>query len=228
MKKQIFIGILLSTITLYAGEPTEQNLEKITIATPVEKIIPKSYDDFNSYEKDAMDLMMSTNSKIFLSDDAGNNFVVYMIPHHEGAIITSTGILKFTKDERVKKLAENIIQSQEKEVKLQQEILASNDLQGNDIKDFKDEMEKIMHHMMMEMPMASKPLTNSKDATIAYLTNMIYHHKGAVQMAQAYLKVGKNPELINLCKDIISSQEAQIKEMKNILKEYKSPIPNIN
>ncbi|MGL6154406.1 MAG: DUF305 domain-containing protein [Cetobacterium sp.] len=226
MKKQILIGILLSTAALYAMEPKSSN--KITAVTPVEKVIPTNYINFNGYQKDAMSLMRSKSSNVFLTEDAGNNFVINMIPHHEAAIITSTGILKFTDNNKVKKIAENIISSQEREVRLQQELLTSNDLVGNNVKGFNAEMVRIMNGMMKEMKMSSKPLVTSRDATISYLTNMIYHHKGAVDMAKAYLEVGKNPTLIQLSKDIISSQEAQIAEMKNILKEYGAPIPNVD
>ncbi|WP_442878136.1 DUF305 domain-containing protein [Cetobacterium sp.] len=39
-------------------------------------------------------------------------------------------------------------------------------------------------------------------------------------MAQAYVKYGKNSELLKICNDIISSQEKEIGEMTEILKKY--------
>ena len=39
----------------------------------------------------------------------------------------------------------------------------------------------------------------------AFLSEMIVHHQGAVQMAQEVLKKSKRPELIQLAKDIISA-----------------------
>lgn len=49
----------------------------------------------------------------------------------------------------------------------------------------------------------------------AFLSEMIIHHQGAVEMAQAVLKNSKRPELIKLANDIISAQTAEINMMKN-------------
>ena len=46
-----------------------------------------------------------------------------MIEHHSMALLTSEEILQKTKSERVKKLAENIISTQEKEIQYMQQLL---------------------------------------------------------------------------------------------------------
>jgi uncharacterized protein (DUF305 family) len=48
----------------------------------------------------------------------------------------------------------------------------------------------------------------------AFLSEMIIHHQGAVEMAQAVLKTSKRPELLNLAKNIISAQNGEITMMQ--------------
>lgn len=48
----------------------------------------------------------------------------------------------------------------------------------------------------------------------AFLSEMIVHHQGAVEMAQAVLKNSKRPELIKLANDIIAAQTKEIDTMK--------------
>jgi uncharacterized protein (DUF305 family) len=46
---------------------------------------------------------------------------------------------------------------------------------------------------------------------------MIAHHEGAVMMANTEIRQGKNPDAVQLSKTIVTSQEAEIQEMKALL-----------
>lgn len=54
----------------------------------------------------------------------------------------------------------------------------------------------------------------------AFLEEMIVHHEGAVEMAEALLKNTERPELQKLGKDIISAQTGEIEMMKGWLQEW--------
>lgn len=54
----------------------------------------------------------------------------------------------------------------------------------------------------------------------AFLAEMILHHEGAVQMAQAALASAKHPELKSMANAIISAQTQEIAEMKAWLKSW--------
>jgi uncharacterized protein (DUF305 family) len=69
------------------------------------------------------------------------------------------------------------------------------------------------HHKMM-MAMDIDP-TGDTDKDFAAM--MIPHHKGAVDMAKVELLYGKDPELRDLAKNIIESQEKEITFMKKWL-----------
>lgn len=71
-----------------------------------------------------------------------------------------------------------------------------------------------MQTMMHDMNAALVGKTGD-DFDKAFLSEMIIHHAGAVEMAQAVLKNSKRPELIKLANDIISAQTTEINMMKN-------------
>lgn len=226
----IMVGIaaLFSTVSLnsYSNDLNENHLQKIlnyevksdskiyTIFTSLKDIIPENLKGFKEYNEYAHSLMMSNSSQIFLTKDVGNNFVIYMIPHHEAAIITSIGVLKYTQNTEVKNLADRIIRTQEKDVEIMQSLLESGELRGNDNEKFLTKIKKIMR--------TAKPyngqVNNANEITKYYLENMIIHHEEAINMAKEYLKFGKNQELIRISHRIILSQDEEIKEMKQILK----------
>jgi uncharacterized protein (DUF305 family) len=85
-------------------------------------------------------------------------------------------------------------------------------------------------HMMSEMPQGgmfsgmmhdmaegmSQPSTGNADAD--FLKAMIPHHEGAVEMANAVLAKGADPEVKALAEKIIAAQQAEISWMQGWLK----------
>jgi uncharacterized protein (DUF305 family) len=45
---------------------------------------------------------------------------------------------------------------------------------------------------------------------------MISHHQGAIEMAQAEIAHGQNPDPIGMAKSIITTQQAEIDQMKQM------------
>lgn len=76
-----------------------------------------------------------------------------------------------------------------------------------------------MHSMMGGM-MAGLEGKTGDDFDKAFLSEMIVHHQGAVDMAQAVLKQSKRPDLIKLANDIISAQNKEIKMMQDWQKAW--------
>ena len=67
---------------------------------------------------------------------------------------------------------------------------------------------------MGDMTDKMKDMTPSGDPSMDFVMTMEPHHQAAVEMAQAYLKYGKDPTLTRMAKNIISSQKKEIKEME--------------
>ena len=50
-----------------------------------------------------------------------------------------------------------------------------------------------------------------------FLTMMIAHHQGAVQMANVEIREGDNPEAITLAEQVVSGQTSEIARMQDLL-----------
>ncbi len=67
--------------------------------------------------------------------------------------------------------------------------------------------------------MASVPMTGDPDRDFA--TMMRIHHQGAIDMAQAELATGKDPQMRKLAKEIIAAQKKEIELIDRWLKKAK-------
>lgn len=59
-----------------------------------------------------------------------------------------------------------------------------------------------------------------------FLSGMIPHHQGAVAMARYQIASGKDAGMIALAHQIITEQQAEIKQMEELLKNYRCPAPD--
>jgi uncharacterized protein (DUF305 family) len=62
-------------------------------------------------------------------------------------------------------------------------------------------------------------MENGKYSDKAFIDAMVPHHQGAIEMAKVALKNAEHEEIIQLSENIISSQQAEIEELKSIKKE---------
>ncbi|MBX9765118.1 DUF305 domain-containing protein [Patescibacteria group bacterium] len=76
-----------------------------------------------------------------------------------------------------------------------------------------------MQHSMEQM-MAGLEGKTGDAFDKAFLEEMIVHHEGAVEMAEALLKNTTRPELTKLGNDIITAQTGEIQMMKGWLQEW--------
>ncbi|MBM3232168.1 DUF305 domain-containing protein [Candidatus Pacearchaeota archaeon] len=131
-------------------------------------------------------------------------FIAEMIPHHQEAVSTSMLVLE-SENSEVKSLAEAIISAQEIEITMMQNWLKEWYPESNYKTTYKN--------MMPELNSLS-----GKDRDKAYLKGMIEHHQGAIQMAKQSQKLDLKPEVLTLTKNIISTQQAEVSQINQILK----------
>jgi uncharacterized protein (DUF305 family) len=61
-----------------------------------------------------------------LTGDADRDFVIGMLPHHQGAVDMAKIVLQYGKDAEIRKLAQDIIHAQQKEITWMQNWLQNN------------------------------------------------------------------------------------------------------
>lgn len=66
---------------------------------------------------------------------------------------------------------------------------------------------------MQRMHEAADSSAMTGDLDRDYVALMVPHHRSAVEMAQVYLRHGKDPGLRRLSENVIASQEAEIRQM---------------
>jgi len=91
----------------------EQILKENSYTTT--QIQKKTYKDFVNDERNIMH-KMHANMNISKSNTPQKAFIEAMIAHHQGAVDLSEQILLYSKDKKIRKIAENIINTQEKEI----------------------------------------------------------------------------------------------------------------
>ena len=142
------------------------------------------------------------------------DFMLGMIPHHQGAIEMSKVVLQFGKDAEVKALAENVIKAQEGEIAFMKAWIEKTDkstliASPEAAKGNADAMNAMMKNMSM---------TYSDDADVDYIKGMIPHHPGAIAMVKVALQYAKDPEVLKLTDEVVKAQEGEISFMQDWLK----------
>jgi uncharacterized protein (DUF305 family) len=147
-------------------------------------------------------------------------FAQGMIPHHQQAIDMSDLILaKEGVHPEVTALAKQIKAAQQPEIDTMNRWLTT---WGRDMDPGAGDGGG--HHggeggIMTEEQMRQLDKANAGDGQRLFLEGMILHHQGAITMAEKEIDEGKNPEAIDLAKQIAESQQQEIETMQALLTE---------
>ena len=151
-------------------------------------------------------------------NDADTTFATGMVPHHMQAVTMADMILKKDDiDPAVIDLAKKIKAAQGPEITTMNSWLTAwgnpigmpTSMPGMD-------MDTGMG-MMSDADMAALDAATGVTASKLFLTEMIQHHQGAIDMANIEVASGKNRDALLLAKNIIASQTAEIQTMKDLL-----------
>jgi uncharacterized protein (DUF305 family) len=171
--------------------------------------------------------MMGSNSQSVMQNNSNidAHFIEQMIPHHQDAITMSKAAQTKAAKPEVKQLAQDIIESQQKEI--DQMKVWYKDWYGKEVPSGESAM--MGHNMMsgssMHMGLMGdqtdmERLENAADFDREFVEEMIPHHQMAVMMAQMLKSGTRREEMKKLADDIISAQNKEIEMMRGWLNEW--------
>ena len=144
-------------------------------------------------------------------------FAQMMIPHHEQAVEMSDIALDPTvmAGDAVKKLATQIKAAQDPEIQQMTQYLT--DWKQSLTPDSSMDHGDMMSGTMTADELAQLSTLRGAEFDRQWMLAMIAHHEGAIDMAKAVLANGTNSAIRELANAIITGQEAEISEMKNLI-----------
>ena len=132
-------------------------------------------------------------------------FAAAMIPHHESAIVMAELARAQAQHPEVERLAEDIIETQSAEI---EELEAIIDRVGSG-----DPSALGVPEEMSGMHVDIDALEQARPFDRAFIDEMVVHHEGAIQMAEAELVSGSDDEALALADEIIAAQSREIEQM---------------
>ncbi len=140
-------------------------------------------------------------------------FLREMIPHHQEAVDSSKIVLEKTDNKEIKKLAQNIIDEQTKEITTLERWLKARYPNST------WEASTGTTYMAM-MP----KLENLSDDALenAYLQGMVMHHQAAINMANQVIRVKPHEELVKFAQSMIKSQAEEVQTMRALMDDIRN------
>jgi uncharacterized protein (DUF305 family) len=162
----------------------------------------------------------------FNADDVA--FATDMIPHHQQAVEMSGLVPDRSVNPAVIKLAADISAAQGPEIETLKVFLVQwkEGGSGDDTNDTNDASPSPESHgghgmdmqgMVDEATMARLESLKGAEFDKLWLQSMIDHHRGAIEMANAEIANGANADAKNLAQQIVTAQQAEISQMKQML-----------
>lgn len=140
-------------------------------------------------------------------NSADKTFVAQMVPHHEiGINMIESAVLR-SDDVRLRKLVFQMQSYHEHEL----HQLSSR------LEQWKVPTAKIFPGFIDPTRLAKIDQLVGSAYDIAWLNAMIEHHGGAVAIGKMQMKLGQNPNLIDVARKVVTTQQAEIIEMQRIL-----------
>jgi uncharacterized protein (DUF305 family) len=225
-----FASLLLAgVVALAAG----RGIPAARADTPARYVAEQSFVDENNA---AMTKMM-TGMAIKPTGDIDRDFVVTMVPHHQGAIDMAQAELRYGDNQQLIRISQEIIAGQLQEIAAMhvalgekvsafEAMLAGGVSQGSGAvpstaRQPVTEEAVFLHEnaVAMDRMMAAMTFKPTGNIDRDFVTMMVPHHQGAIDLAQAELRHGHNASLRRVAQEIIVDETEQITLMRLAVNE---------
>ncbi|WP_412545170.1 DUF305 domain-containing protein [Maricaulis sp. MIT060901] len=159
--------------------------------------------------------------------EADARFMQHMIVHHGQAVDMGALVEGRSRNEGVRLMAERIALTQESEIAMMRTWLTrrgeSTEMQGHHGHHTNHQMDPnvpIMPGMLSPVQMDALAASSGAEFDYLYLTGMILHHQGAIDMVNELLSqpgAGEDPELSEFLSAVVADQSTEILRMQNML-----------
>jgi uncharacterized protein (DUF305 family) len=158
----------------------------------------------------------STQAQAAPSDHNADDvsFAKMMIPHHQQAVDMSKMVPDRSTDPAVIQLASTIDAAQGPEIDQMKDMLRQ---WGESSDSGHSGHGAMMSGMVDDATMTRLESLRGRDFDTLWLQSMIGHHQGAVEMAKAEIAHGRSADAKALAQRIVTAQEAEIAQMKQLL-----------
>ena len=162
-----------------------------------------------------------TDEPVVTGQPAGYNaddvaFATSMIPHHQQAVDLAALVPDHSANDDLIALARQISDAQQPEINVMKVFL----VQWNENPDTSSghvAHGSAMAGMVDPATMTKLESLNGAEFDRLWLESMISHHQGAIEMAKAEIANGDNMDAKSLANNIVTTQEAEIGQMKQML-----------
>ena len=143
-------------------------------------------------------------------------FATNMIPHHQQAVELSALVPERSTNADVIALAQKISAAQQPEIEVMKVFVVQWN-QNPESGSGHGGHGNTMQGMVDDATMTKLKSLNGAAFDKLWLDSMISHHQGAIEMAKAEIANGDNVDAKALAKNIVTTQEAEIGQMKQML-----------
>ncbi len=144
-------------------------------------------------------------------------FAQMMIPHHQQAVELSALVPDRSTDPDLLKLASAIADQQQPEIDTMRRLLTSWGVNPDDAGAHAGHGDGAMAGMVDEETMSKLATLSGAEFDQLWLTSMIAHHRGAIEMANTEIDGGQNSDMLELARNIVTAQQAEIDQMTAML-----------
>lgn len=225
LKRSLLVAITIGGLSTSCSNPNDTATNSASTEAPKAQAQPASSTSLTTTKPTNHSGMNHGEMSLGTADsDYDLRFIDAMIPHHEGAVVMAKAVLQNSQRPELKKLANEIIQAQEKEIT---EMKQWRKAWYPNVSDTPMAWHKEMNHMM---PMTAEQRATMRmdldlgkagqDFDLRFIKAMIPHHEGAVVMAEDAIAKSKRADITKLAKGIIASQQTEIDQMKKWRKDW--------
>lgn len=209
------------------SEHSEHHDSNVNLDQPLLIYSGRSFDDMMT---EVMDRMHQAMAAAGHTGDPNIDFAQQMIPHHQGAIDMVRVLILFEpQDNDIRNLSSQILAVQTAEITEMQQWLATHAHHHESSESAEKELlpntyTQAIPEIMANMHTGMARAEQNGDPAHDFITMMIPHHQGAIEMAEAYLaSVDDNADLVNLSHRIITDQQLEIEIMRQWLANHYPP-----